>query len=428
MRLILTLLAWTYPMFWFTASALLSGISAGHALEQHREWIGFQWTPIGAILIAGELPFGEIRWLSVSLVLVLCLAAWRIIKVTRQKRGWRFCLQGLAGSALIVAAVWMPRPPAVIAAAPAAAYPKIFFQRGVNFTAEFPDGYRSEQSHRLLDQLKEHGVNAIALVPYGFERGSSPTVRFGHADESDESVAATAAYAHQIGLRVMLKPQVWTHGPGVNFPGDIQFTDPKDLAEWFSTYRLFVEHYAALAATIHADIFVVGTEFAKMTKHDAEWRKLIARVRELYPGPITYAAVQGPEFESITFWDALDYIGLNNYYPIPDSMDGREVVAKVEAVQKRFQKPVIFPEAGFTAYEKPNRAPWDETRRKLSLEDQARCYEALLQAFYKKPWFQGIYWWKVGSNGAGGPNDGSFMPWRKPAMEVVKRWYREGGR
>ena len=33
-------------------------------------------------------------------------------------------------------------------------------------------------------------------------------------------------------------------------------------------------------------------------------RELIARARELYPGPLVYAAIQGPEFETIRFWDA----------------------------------------------------------------------------------------------------------------------------
>jgi hypothetical protein len=35
-----------------------------------------------------------------------------------------------------------------------------------------------------------------------------------------------------------------------------------------------------------------------------------------------------------------------------------------------------------------------------------------------------MYWWKVGSNGFGGPKDRSHTPWRKPAMEVVRKWYQ----
>jgi hypothetical protein len=52
----------------------------------------------------------------------------------------------------------------------------------------------------------------------------------------------------------------------------------------------------------------------------------------------------------------------------------------------------------------------------------------IFKAFYAKPWFNGMYWWKVGTNGFGGPEDGSHTPWGKPAMDVVKRWYVNGGR
>ncbi|MBI3280828.1 MAG: hypothetical protein HYZ57_13400, partial [Acidobacteria bacterium] len=127
--------------------------------------------------------------------------------------------------------------------------------------------------------------------------------------------------------------------------------------------------------------------------------------------------------ESVAFWDALDYIGLSNYYPLPDDLNAEAVVGKIRGVQRRFDKPVLFAEAGFSSYEHPQRAPWDETPRRLSPAEQARCYEALLGAFYHQPWFMGVYWWKVGTNGRGGLEDGSHTPWRKPAMEVVKKWF-----
>jgi hypothetical protein len=138
-----------------------------------------------------------------------------------------------------------------------------------------------------------------------------------------------------------------------------------------------------------------------------------------------YAPTQGPEFESIRFWDDLDYIGLNNYYPLADDLSMKQVVEKVEKVQAFYKKPVIFTEAGYTSMEAPHREPWSETPRKLSMDDQARCYEAVFQAFYRKSWFQGMYWWKVGTDGHGGVDDGSFTPWRKPAMGVIARWYKE---
>ncbi|MEX2262373.1 MAG: hypothetical protein WD696_10495 [Bryobacteraceae bacterium] len=302
----------------------------------------------------------------------------------------------------------------------------VFFQRGVNFTAEGPTGYSSTESvAAMLDRLLEHGVNSVALVPYGFERKGDPSVRYPGGWERSEYIRSVAALAHERDMKVLLKPQIWVRG---GYPGDLEFPDPIERTRWFEQYAGFVDYYAGLAERIQADLFCVGTEFAKLTTHEAEWRKLIERARKIYSGPLVYAATQGPEFENIRFWDALDYIGLNNYYPLPDDLSTGAVVRRVEAVQRRFRKPVVFPEAGFSSLTAPHRAPWDETPREISLEEQARCYEAVLQAFYNKPWFQGVYWWKVGTNGFGGPEDGSHTPWGKPAMQVVAQWYRNGGR
>src|SRR6185295_17327220 len=222
-----------------------------------------------------------------------------------------------------------------------------------------------------------------------------PAIHFPGGMERSEDIEAITAFAHQRGMKVLLKPQLWTRA---GFPGNIDFPDPHQRAQWFAAYRKYLGYYASLAAKIHADLFSVGVELGKMTPHELEWRALVARTRELYQGPLVYSATQGPEFETIRFWDALDYIGLNEYYPLPDDLTPAGVIRTVENVQKKFGKPVIFTEAGFASYEKPNRAPWDETPRALSLADQARCYEAVLKAFYTKPWFQGVYWWKVGTN------------------------------
>lgn len=316
-----------------------------------------------------------------------------------------------------------------LAYAAAAATPprRIAFQRGVNFTAEWPDVYASDRARQILESLPKYGINSIALVPYGFTRPGQPNVRFSGTGnwEKDDSIINLSNVARQKGMKVFLKPQVWVPRGG---PTDLDFPNEPDRQQFFATYRKYVEHYANLAVRMRADLFSVGVEFSQLAKYEAEWRSLIARAREIYSGPITYCANFGPEFETIRFWDAVDCIGLNNYYPLPDDLNTSGVVAKVEAVQKRFAKPVIFPEAGYSSLIEPHRQPWDESPRKLSMEDQVRCYEALFKAFYNKPWFQGMYWWKIGTNGFGGPTDGSHTPWNKPAMNVISKWYLRGGR
>lgn len=294
----------------------------------------------------------------------------------------------------------------------------------MTLTAEFPGGYRSPDAARMLSALPAYGVDAVALVPYAFSSANPPQVRLmdqRRTLEGEDAMAGLARQAHESGMRVMLKPQLWVRG---SYPAGLRLSADADRARWFADYGRFLEHYAELALNTKADLFCIGTELALLTPYEAEWRAMIARVRELYGGPLTYAATQGQEFETLRFWDALDVIGLSNYYPLPDSLDASGIVAKVAAVQRRYRKPVILAEAGFSSYENPQREPWDETPRRLAPDQQARCYEALLRAFWGKAWFHGVYWWKVGTNGHGGPQDGSHTPWRKPAMEVVRRWYR----
>ena len=332
------------------------------------------------------------------------------------RRGFARALGGMS-----LAAAGCSRQQAAPEADPPARGPE--FHRGVNFTAEWPDKYRSRRAFRILESLPDYGVDSVALVPYGFCRRDDPVIRFGgpRVWERDGDIERLAEHAHRLGMRVFLKPQLWV--PRAH-PGAIDFDDERDRDVWFRGYEAFLRHYASLAERIAAELFCVGVEYSRMARYEDAWRRLIAVAREIYSGSLIYAANWGEEFETLAFWDALDYIGLNNYYPLPDdlSMDG--VVDTVRRVHEKHNRPVIFPEAGYASLVNPHREPWAEEPREISLEDQARCYEALLAAFYPQPWCHGIYWWKVGTNGFGGPEDGSHTPWRKPAMEVVARWYR----
>src|SRR5258708_5472645 len=102
-------------------------------------------------------------------------------------------------------ALWN-RPPACAVEPPRR---QLFFQRGVNFTAE--NGYDPQPALPILDQLKRAGVNAIALVPYGFSKANEPVIRYAGGMERSDHIEALTALAHQRGIKVLLKPQLWTH-------------------------------------------------------------------------------------------------------------------------------------------------------------------------------------------------------------------------
>ena len=289
-------------------------------------------------------------------------------------------------------------------------YIKHFLQKGVSFTAEFPAFYGERTSRKMLNALPSFGVNSIALIPYG------PIRRQG-SWESDIGMEILVRQAHQQGMRVMLKPHT-------RKPSEQDLSDQPAIDEWFRNHERFIVDYARFAEKVHADLFCVGTEFGWLSRYDIPWRRIISEVRKVYGGPLVYAPNHGPEFEQIRFWDDLDYIGIDNYYPLGENYSTTGILDRVQAVQAKFGKPVLFTEAGYSAAVGAHKEPWaDETNYPLSLEEQARCYQALLAAFYDKPWFQGVYWWKVGTNGYGGPSNNSMTPWRKPAMEILKRYY-----
>lgn len=431
--------AWAGSVYW----ARLAGLWTSAALVPLLLWLLFQ------LLQASR--FGNFLWmLAPPAAVAAVLASLRAPEGSAagsQQVDLREIFTGLAATILLAAGITWGGPmvvrafqrhleranQAAVAMLPQiqadAPYPKIFFQKGVSFSAEFPNPYASADARQLLRTLHADGVNAVALVPYGSMQLGSPEIRgFGrHSWESDEGLRELTRLAHALGMKVMLKPGIWIRGG--HFGGDIEFSSPADSEKWFEQYGSFIERYAKLAAEIHVDLFCVGGEFVRMSRYEADWRRIIASVRRVYPGPLTYAANFGEEFQNLKFWDALDFIGLQEYYPLPNDLSTAALVEKVEAVQKRFRKPVIFTEVGFPSAPGGNRHPWQDGKPgSADPQLQARCYRAIFQAFYRKPWFEGMYWWKVGTNGFGGPDDTSLTPWGKPAMQVVKTWYENSNR
>jgi hypothetical protein len=72
------------------------------------------------------------------------------------------------------------------------------------------------------------------------------------------------------------------------------------------------------------DLLIIGAEYEKLTlpKYYVNWQKLIANVRKVYSGLLTYGANTNlsdqniPEVHWVPFWKELDYVGLDYYYPV----------------------------------------------------------------------------------------------------------------
>ena len=113
----------------------------------------------------------------------------------------------------------------------------------------------------------------------------------------------------------MLKPQLYCeNGQG---QGDLTPTDP---AAWFASYATFINHYAQIAQNNGVELFCVGCELNHLdtSTYDANWRTVISGVRAIYNGPLTYAA-DWSTYARIPFWGALDYAGIDAYFPLSNA-------------------------------------------------------------------------------------------------------------
>jgi len=300
-----------------------------------------------------------------------------------------------------------------------------------------------------LKNLAVTGANWIALIVRGGQETIASTDIFCKppATATDAELHGVIDLAHSMGMRVMLKPHVHlsqdpTHSHtqiGTAFPTEVQWQ------AWFASYRQFIIHYATLAQDAGADMFCIGQEMASTVQREADWRRIAQEVRQVYKGSIIYEATVAANLSlseelRITWWDAVDYIGVLGYFPLTQSNNptvedlklawvGRGYLSRLESLSQKFQKPIVISEIGYLSADGTNTDPPNFQKfaqAPLDLQEQADCYEAVFEVLWGKPWLAGIFWWQwLVNTTAGGINDKNETPQGKPAEQILKRFYLE---
>lgn len=309
--------------------------------------------------------------------------------------------------------------------------PAMTKQRGMSFAAANPrrGTYGSEASAQSLRNLKELGVEWISLMPFGFHDGTAGLGWGGdRVWETDASLLAASRQAHALGMKVLLKPHVWRR---TELRMDA-WTE-EEWRRWFDDYGRFAEHYANLAREANAEAFCIGNEQKIASTHEDEWRRIIARVRAIYKGPLTYGANFDEVFD-MKFWDALDWIGVSGYFPlVPDASPDRAalvrawqpVVAQLGELAAAQKKTVLFTEIGYRSARGAAWRQWEIPRDAApDLDAQRNAYEAFFEAVWPQPWVAGAYPWKWFSYPQHGRVEGNDYDIEgKPAEEVIRRAY-----
>ena len=305
-------------------------------------------------------------------------------------------------------------------------------------------GGRTRPTDDALDRLVELGATWISQTPFGRQRRyDDPDLRLvtqGRVwwGESDEGLIDTARRARARGLRTVLKPHIWIRDRSDGkWRGEIGFETDEAWETWWSRYRTFALHYAQLAGDHGMEVYCIGTELrSTVLEYPDRWRDLIEEIRTVYSGKLTYSANWYQEFEEVPFWDALDYVGIQAYFPLGDSqaddLSDEDLdrawaphARRIEAVQKRVGKPVIFTEIGYRSASDAAVEPW-KWRSDAAVDDtlQVKCYEAVFRTFWEKPWLGGMYVWKwFPDYRASRRRRVGFTPQGKPAERVLREWY-----
>ncbi len=297
-----------------------------------------------------------------------------------------------------------------------------------------------EHAAAALDPLRALGADWISQTPFGWCRAKdAPEVVLspsrGLWGETDAGLEATTRWARERGIRTLLKPHLWLRGGA--WVGDLEMRSEADWSRFFDAYETFLLHYARLAERNGIEALAVGTELPRSSGRAADWRRLIGKVRGVYRGRLTYCA-NWHEAESVAFWGALDFVGVQAYYPL--RVTGAQsaetitaawppIVARLEALHERTQKPIVFTEVGYKSLKGSLLEPWlwgTEGDRDDRLQRDA--YAAMFASVWDKPWFGGVFVWKwhpaLGAPDAAPERHArDFTPQGKPALDVIRAYY-----
>lgn len=306
--------------------------------------------------------------------------------------------------------------------------------RGISFV-----GSPRPISQEAFNPVIELNANAIALMPFAYGALGNPELTFQGLDwqwwgESSAGTEASILMAKECGLQVMIKPQLWLDWG--SFTGDQYFNNEADWLQFEADYRAYIMVYARMSAKYDLPVFCIGTELCKFAEEREDfWRSLIVEIRGIYHGKLTYAA-NWDSYERLPFWDALDLIGIDAYFPLSESEHptSKELqrawypyTLKLSELSDKFNKPILFTEWGYRSIPKCTERPWEHGKgTAVDLNAQTVAYEAIIAACFQETWFSGGFVWKwfPEYERAGGAGDNRFTPQNKPAEEVLRKAFR----
>ncbi|MDB5570223.1 MAG: calcium-binding protein, partial [Hyphomicrobiales bacterium] len=289
-------------------------------------------------------------------------------------------------------------------------------------------------------------ANSISIVPTWYvSNAAASDFTAGATMGTDAELLKSIADAQAQGLSVMLKPHVDSLD-GI-YRGDLA---PADVAAWFAGYKDMIVHYAAMAEAGGVSSLSIGCELQSLTgaQYQSYWQDIIATVRGVYHGELTYAA-DWAEAAHVSFWADVDVIGVNPYIPlattttptlqdlvdawhsVPADMDVAHALNNLSPIDflhslsVAYDKPLMLTEVGYRSVDGAAMSPGDWSATGVVDEaEQAMLYDALFQVFSERggDWFRGVELWNWEPTTNPDQPTG-FTPQGKEALQVISDWF-----
>lgn len=274
---------------------------------------------------------------------------------------------------------------------------------GLSFVAS-----RNEISQKDVKDVKAFNANHVAVIPYGFMRSiNDPEINYNTNrqwwGEQHKGVLHTIDLFKADGVKIMLKPQIWI-GRGA-YTGHIDLDSEEKWKKLEDSYRTFILDYAQIAADKKIGILCIATEMDSFVKRRPKfWQQLISEIRAIYKGKLTYAG-NWDSYKRASFWNQLDYVGVDAYFPVSDektptldTLKTRWEKWKLEmsSLSRKLNKPILLTEYGYISADYAGREPWKNAGSEQEVNEKAQ--KMLLQGLYdnlwQEEWLAGGFLWK----------------------------------
>ena len=292
---------------------------------------------------------------------------------------------------------------ALVIAAAAVRADELPFLKGVTVSCQTWGGeWQTPEMAQTLDELRSLGANAFAIHPYA-RISNDGEVTFRVRDEN-RHIRVPLEWAQERGMSALLVPHIGYWGSKFSWRGEIKFDNAEEWDRFFTGYQTWIVEMARLAEAHRAAVFCVGLEYTHAQKFEQRWRQIIAAVRAVYSGKITYGA-NWNDYQTVRFWDAVDYLGVLAYFPLTEAKNptAEQIAAgwqkRAEEMQRfsraNGDKQILFVEVGYNENARAAAEPWSfEIGGENAAAIQQRCLDAALSLGGKHSWLAGMFLWK----------------------------------